>query len=103
MVFTSPREDDRVEEATASPSRMRTAFRGAALGWPAWSTLPRVVHRTPAVPNAAVEMRSDATLVRRALLPAALLRLASDTHLIEQMRAGSQRAFEVISDRHHHW
>jgi hypothetical protein len=50
------------------------------------------------VPNAAVEMRSDAALVRRALLPAALLRLACDTHLIGQI---SQRAFEVISDRHH--
>jgi hypothetical protein len=54
------------------------------------------------VPNAAIEMRSDAALVRRALLPAALLRLAYDTRLIGQMQAGSQRAFEVISDRHHH-
>jgi len=54
------------------------------------------------VPNAAVEMRSDAALVRPALLPAALLRLACDTHLIGQMQAGSQPAFEVISDRHQH-
>jgi RNA polymerase sigma factor (sigma-70 family) len=47
-------------------------------------------------------MRSDAALARpRALLPAALLRLAPDTHLIEQMQAGSERAFEVIFDRHH--
>jgi hypothetical protein len=99
MVFTSPREDDRVEEPTASPSRMRTALCGAARGWPAWCTLPRVLHRTPAVPNAAIEMRSDAALVRRALLPAAPA--MSDTHLIGQMQAGSQRAFEVISDRHH--
>ena len=61
-----------------------------------------VVHRTPAAPNAAIEMRSDAALGRRAHLPPALLRLASDTRLIGQMQAGSQRAFEVISDRHHH-
>jgi len=53
------------------------------------------------VPNAAVETRSDAAPVRRALLPAGLLRLACDTHLIAQTQADSQRAFGVISDRHH--
>jgi RNA polymerase sigma factor (sigma-70 family) len=38
---------------------------------------------------------------RRDLLPAALLRLASDDRLVEQVRAGSERAFEVLFDRYH--
>ncbi|HEX6696074.1 MAG TPA: sigma-70 family RNA polymerase sigma factor [Solirubrobacteraceae bacterium] len=57
---------------------------------------------TARTPDAAGEMRRDAALVRhRVLLPVALLRLAPDPHLIEQVQAGSQRAFEVIFDRHH--
>ena len=34
-------------------------------------------------------------------LPARLLRLASDERLVEQVRAGSEAAFEVVYDRHH--
>jgi DNA-directed RNA polymerase specialized sigma24 family protein len=34
-------------------------------------------------------------------LPAALLRLASDDHLVRQLRGGSDGAFEVLFDRHH--
>jgi RNA polymerase sigma factor (sigma-70 family) len=34
-------------------------------------------------------------------LPAALLRLASDERLVEQVRAGSETAFEVAYDRHY--
>jgi RNA polymerase sigma factor (sigma-70 family) len=34
------------------------------------------------------------------VLPVALLRLASDERLVEQVRAGSERAFEAIFDRH---
>ena len=34
-------------------------------------------------------------------LPLSLLRLASDERLVEQVRAGSESAFEVIFDRHH--
>jgi RNA polymerase sigma factor (sigma-70 family) len=34
-------------------------------------------------------------------LPARVLRLASDDRLVEQVRAGSEPAFEVIFDRHH--
>jgi RNA polymerase sigma factor (sigma-70 family) len=45
--------------------------------------------------------RDDTSVRRRVLLPAGLLRLAPDTHLVEQVQAGSQRAFEVIFDRHH--
>ena len=47
-------------------------------------------------------MHTDAVRGRRDdLLPAALLRLASDQRLIEQVRAGSERAFEALFDRHH--
>jgi hypothetical protein len=102
MVFASPREGGRVAEATAASSRGpdRVPPRDA-LGWFAWCPSFRVVRRTP-TPNAAGEMRRDAALVRhRSLPPVALLRLAPDTHLIEQVQAGSQRAFEVIFDRHH--
>ena len=35
------------------------------------------------------------------LLPAALLRPASDRRLVEQLRAGSEAAFEVLFDRHY--
>jgi RNA polymerase sigma factor (sigma-70 family) len=38
---------------------------------------------------------------REHLMPAALLRLASDQRLVEQVRAGSERAFEALFDRHH--
>jgi hypothetical protein len=40
---------------------------------------------------------------RRPALPGSvrLLRLASDEQLVEQVRAGSQVAFEAIFDRHH--
>jgi RNA polymerase sigma factor (sigma-70 family) len=38
---------------------------------------------------------------RRDLLPAAVLRRASDQRLVEQALAGSERAFEVLFDRHH--
>jgi hypothetical protein len=34
-------------------------------------------------------------------LPAAFLRLASDDHLVGQLRAGSDGAFEALFDRHH--
>jgi len=34
-------------------------------------------------------------------MPAALLRLASDQRLVEQVRGGSERAFEVLFDRYH--
>jgi RNA polymerase sigma factor (sigma-70 family) len=46
-------------------------------------------------------MRSDAAAVHRDVLPAALLRLASDERLVAQVRAGSERAFEALFDRHH--
>jgi RNA polymerase sigma factor (sigma-70 family) len=47
-------------------------------------------------------MRSNAAVARhREPLPAALLRLASDQRLVEQVRAGSERAFEALFDRHH--
>ena len=47
-------------------------------------------------------MRIDAVLGSRDdLLPAALLRLASDQRLVDQVRAGSERAFEALFDRHH--
>jgi RNA polymerase sigma factor (sigma-70 family) len=47
-------------------------------------------------------MRTDAVLCRRDdLLPAAFLRLASDQRLVAQVRAGSERAFEALFDRHH--
>jgi RNA polymerase sigma factor (sigma-70 family) len=38
---------------------------------------------------------------RDLLLPAAVLRLASDQRLVEQVHAGSERAFEVLCDRHY--
>jgi RNA polymerase sigma factor (sigma-70 family) len=47
-------------------------------------------------------MPADATLGRRNdLVPTAVLRLASDRRLVEQVRAGSERAFEALFDRHH--
>jgi RNA polymerase sigma factor (sigma-70 family) len=47
-------------------------------------------------------MPADATLGRRNdVLPAVLLRLASDRRLVEQVHAGSERAFEALFDRHH--
>ena len=47
-------------------------------------------------------MRIDAVLGSRDdLLPVALLRLASDQRLVDQVRAGSERAFEALFDRHH--
>jgi RNA polymerase sigma factor (sigma-70 family) len=47
-------------------------------------------------------MLADATGGRpNDLVPAALLRLASDRHLVEQVHAGSERAFEALFDRHH--
>ena len=46
--------------------------------------------------------RSTAELARRRLpLPAALLRVASDERLVSELRAGSDRAFEVLFDRHY--
>lgn len=38
---------------------------------------------------------------RRDLLPAAVLRRTSDQRLVNQVLAGSERAFEVLFDRHH--
>jgi RNA polymerase sigma factor (sigma-70 family) len=73
-----------------------------ALGWPRLMPILSGSARHPPTPNAAAEMRRDAALVRhRAPVSVALLRLASDKHLIEQVQAGSQRAFEVVFDRHH--
>jgi RNA polymerase sigma factor (sigma-70 family) len=48
-------------------------------------------------------MRTDAVLGRRRgdLVPAALLRRASDERLLAQVHAGSERAFEALFDRHH--
>jgi RNA polymerase sigma factor (sigma-70 family) len=40
-------------------------------------------------------------LRRRELVPVALPRAASDQRLVEQVRAGSDRAFEALFDRHH--
>jgi RNA polymerase sigma factor (sigma-70 family) len=37
----------------------------------------------------------------RGLVPARLLRVASDDRLVDEVRKGSQRAFEVVYDRHH--
>jgi RNA polymerase sigma factor (sigma-70 family) len=46
-------------------------------------------------------MSTDAALAHhRDLVPFALLRLASDRHLVEQVQAGSERAFEALFDRH---
>ena len=38
---------------------------------------------------------------RREYLPIAVLRLASDERLVAQVRAGSERAFEALFERHH--
>src|SRR3954468_22340247 len=48
-------------------------------------------------------MRTDAVLGRRRrdLVPAALLRLASDERLSAQVHAGSERAFDALFERHH--
>jgi RNA polymerase sigma factor (sigma-70 family) len=47
-------------------------------------------------------MRTDAVpATRERVMPAPLLRLASDQRLAAQVRAGSERAFEVLFDRHH--
>jgi hypothetical protein len=40
-------------------------------------------------------------LPRHRLLPAPLLRVSSDQRLVEHVRAGSERAFELLFDRHH--
>jgi RNA polymerase sigma factor (sigma-70 family) len=40
-------------------------------------------------------------LRRHRLLPAPLLRVSSDQRLVEHVRAGSERAFELLFDRHH--
>ena len=44
-------------------------------------------------------MRADAAVVGG--LPAGQLHLASDQRLVEQVRSGSDRAFETLFDRHH--
>jgi RNA polymerase sigma factor (sigma-70 family) len=47
-------------------------------------------------------IRADDAVARRgSVMPVALLRLASDQRLVEQVRAGSERAFEVLFDRYH--
>jgi RNA polymerase sigma factor (sigma-70 family) len=47
-------------------------------------------------------MRSDAAVARRRESSAApVLRLASDQRLVEQVRGGSERAFEALFERHH--
>ena len=47
-------------------------------------------------------MRTDAALGRTGdLVPTAVLRLASDQRLVEQVHAGSERAFEALFDRYH--
>jgi RNA polymerase sigma factor (sigma-70 family) len=46
-------------------------------------------------------MRSDAAPSHQDLLPGTLLRLAPDDRLVESVRAGSERAFEALYDRHH--
>jgi RNA polymerase sigma factor (sigma-70 family) len=47
-------------------------------------------------------MRTDVVAADRRdlLLPAAVLRLASDQRLVEQVHAGSEQAFEVLFERH---
>jgi RNA polymerase sigma factor (sigma-70 family) len=49
----------------------------------------------------AVMCADFAAVRRRELLSPGVLRLASDERLVEQVRAGSERAFEAIFDRHH--
>ncbi len=51
--------------------------------------------------DAAPVMPTQAALRRRELVPVALPRAASDQRLVEQVRAGSDRAFEALFDRHH--
>lgn len=46
-------------------------------------------------------MHSNAAAAPHEVLPASLLRLASDERLVAQVRAGSERAFEALFDRHH--
>jgi RNA polymerase sigma factor (sigma-70 family) len=46
-------------------------------------------------------MRTNAVLTRRGDFVPAVLRLASDQRLAEQVHAGSERAFEALFDRHH--
>jgi RNA polymerase sigma factor (sigma-70 family) len=46
-------------------------------------------------------MHVDAATVRREVPPTALLRLTSDERLVALVRAGSERAFEALFDRHH--
>jgi RNA polymerase sigma factor (sigma-70 family) len=46
-------------------------------------------------------MRSDVVAVSREIVPAALLRQASDERLVAYVRVGSERAFEAIFERHH--
>jgi len=47
-------------------------------------------------------MRSDVAVARRReLVSSTSLRLVPDQHLVEQVRAGSDRAFEALFDRHH--
>jgi RNA polymerase sigma factor (sigma-70 family) len=46
-------------------------------------------------------MSVEAAWFHRDLVPVALLRLASDERLVESVRAGSERAFEALFDRHH--
>ena len=48
------------------------------------------------------DVSSEATLFRhRLLLPRPLLALSSDERLVAEVRAGSERAFEVLFDRHY--
>jgi RNA polymerase sigma factor (sigma-70 family) len=59
-----------------------------------WTSHPRCPMLGPA-------MRSDVAVAhRRELESSAFLRLAPDQHLVEQVRAGSDRAFEALFDRH---
>jgi DNA-directed RNA polymerase specialized sigma24 family protein len=53
------------------------------------------------MPDAYSVMRADAAVVDGEMLPVALLRLASDERLVAHVRAGSERAFEALFDRHH--
>jgi RNA polymerase sigma factor (sigma-70 family) len=47
-------------------------------------------------------MGAEAVAARRGkLLPGPMLRLAPDQRLVDEARAGSERAFEVLFDRHH--
>ena len=46
-------------------------------------------------------MQTETLLAGRREPLAATLRLASDAHLVEQVQAGSERAFEALFDRYH--